>query len=179
MKYLSAITILLFGISVSACYTQDRTVYHGIGREKNNDRTEILQAQYGNSWHTSGSVNMPPADFLYVKWRDKTTDQVYEDRVDLRKRLPPAKEMYMQRVYFLVEDNQLYVYLIPRTEWGTKLNHRPKGQPPNGPYHTRYLDVKTLYPDNDPPRVRGNLSERLREHLAQEAREDGREDEDQ
>jgi len=61
---------------------------------------------------------MPPADFLYVKWRDKTTDQVYEDRVDLRKRLPPFDEMYGQKVYFLVEDNQLYVYLIPRTEWG-------------------------------------------------------------
>jgi len=155
---------------------QDRTVYHGINRAKNNDRTEILEAKYGDSWHTGGSVNMPPADFLYVKWRDKATDQVYEDRVDLTKRLPPFDEMYGQTVYFLVEDNQLYVYLIPDSDWDTKRNHRPKGQPPNGPYASRYLNVKTLYPDNDPPRVRGNLSQRLRERLAREAREEGRDE---
>jgi len=164
-------------MNVSATnHKQDRTVYHGIDRAKNNARTEILEAQYGDSWHTNGSVNMPPADFLYVKWRDKTTDQVYEDRVDLTKRLPPFEEMYGQTVYFLVEDNQLYVYLIPDHDWNTKRNHRPRGQLPNGPYKTRYLDVKTLYPDNDPPRVRGNLSERLREQLAKEAREEGREE---
>jgi len=156
-----------------------RTVYHGIDRAVNNDRTEILEAQYGDSWHTNGTVNMPPADFLYVKWRDKTTGQVYEDRVDLTKRLPSFEEMHGQTVYFLVEDNQLYVYLIPRTEWGTKLNHRPRGQRPNGPFHKRYLDVKTLYPDNDPPRVRGDLSERLRARLAREAREEGRDGDDQ
>jgi len=173
MKYLFAIAFFLLGACMNAFpfdYKQHRTVYHGIGRAVNNDRTEILEAQYGDSWHTSGTVNMVPADFLYVKWRDKTTDQVYEDRVDLTKRLPPFEEMHGQTVYFLVEDNQLYVYLIPRTEWGTKLN---------GPYSSRYLDVKTLYPDNDPPRVRGDLSERLRARLAREAREDGRDGDDQ
>jgi len=87
--------------------------------------------------------------------------------------------MHGQTVYFLVEDNQLYVYLIPCTEWGTKLNHRPRGQRPNGPFHKRYLDVKTLYSDNDPPRVRGGLSERQRERVAREAREEGRDGDDQ
>jgi len=166
-------TVLLFGISMNFC-TRVRTVYHGIDRAKNNDKTEILEAKYGDSWHTSGTVNMIPADFLYVKWRDKTTDKVYEDRVDLSKRLPPFEKMHGQTVYFLVENNQLYVYLIPRTEWGTKRNHRPKEKLPNGPFKTHHLDVKTLYPDNDPPRVRGNLSERLREQLAKEARKAGR-----
>jgi len=156
--------------------TRGRTVYHGINRAKDNAMTEILEAQYGNSWHTNGTVNMRPADFLYVRWRDKTTDQIYEDRVDLTTRLPSFEQMHGQTVYFLVEDNQLYVYLIPRTEWGTKLNHRPRGQRPNGPFRYHHLDVKTLYPDNDPPRVRGNLSERLREQLAKEAREEGREE---
>jgi len=176
MRYLSIITVLLFGVSMSACSwpKEDRTVLHSIGRAPNDKRTEILEEQYGDSWHTSGSVNMPPADFLYVKWRDKTTGQVYEDRVDLRNRLPSFREMYEQTVYFLVEDNQLYVYLIPAHDWNTKRNHKPPGQRPNGPYATRHLDVKTLYPDNDPPRVRGDLSKRLRAHLAQEAREEGR-----
>jgi len=180
MRYLSIVIIfLLLGVSMNTSasdHTQDRTVYHGIGREKNNDKTQILEARYGDARHTGGSVNMPPADFLYVKWRDKTTGQVYEDRVDLTTRLPPFEEMYRQTVYFLVEDNQLYVYLIPRTEWGTKLNHKPRGQRPNGPFGYHHLDVKTLYPDNAPPRVRGNLTERLREQLAKEAREEGREE---
>jgi len=182
MRYLFIIAFFLLGVSMNASasdHNRERTVYHGIGRAKNNDKTEILEAKYGDSWHTSGTVNMRPADFLYVKWRDKTTDQVYEDRVDLTKRLPSFEEMHGQTVYFLVEDNQLYVYLIPRTEWGTKLNHKPKGQRPNGPFKTHHLNVKTLYPDNDPPRVRGNLSERLREQLAKEAREEGRDGDDQ
>jgi len=179
MRYLSIILVfLLLGVSMNTSAsdsTRDRAVHHGINRAKNNDKTEILEARYGDSRQTGGTVYMPPADFLYVKWRDKTTGKIYEDRVDLTKRLPPSEEMYEQKIYFLVEDNQLYVYLIPRTEWGTKLNHRPRGQRPNGPYASRYLDVKTLYPDNDPPRVRGNLTERLREQLAKEAREEGRE----
>jgi|GEM_PF-949911 len=182
MRYLSTVAFLIFVVNMglfTACHKRERTVYHGIDRAKNNDRTEILEAKYGDSWHTSGTVNIVPAEFLYVKWRDKTTDQVYEDRVDLRKRLPPFEEMHGQTVYFLVEDNQLYVYLIPDSDWDTKRNHKPHGQRPNGPYKTRYLDVKTLYPDNDPPRVRGNLSERLREQLAKEAREEGRDGDDQ
>jgi len=180
MRYLSIILIfLLTGVSMNTSAsdrTRDRTVYHGIDRAKDNDRTEILEARYGDSWHTNGTVNMRPADFLYVKWRDKTTGQVYEDRVDLTTRLPSFEKMHGQTVYFLVEDNQLYVYLIPDSDWNTKRNHKPRGQRPNGPYASRYLDVKTLYPDNDPPRVRGNLSERLRERLAREAREEGREE---
>jgi len=178
----SLIIAFLLGISMSmsSCdHKPDRTVYHGINRAVNDDSTEILEARYGDSWHTNGSVNMPPADFLYVKWRDKTTDQVYEDRVDLRERLPSFEKMYGQTVYFLVEDNQLYVYLIPDSDWNTKRNHKPGGQRPNGPFGYHYLDVKTLYPDNDPPRVRGNLSDRLREQLAQEAREEGRDGDDQ
>jgi len=180
MRYLSIIVIfLLLGVSMDTPASdrpQNRAVYHGINRAKDNASTEILEAWYGDSRQTGGTVYMPPADFLYVKWRDLTTDQVYEYRVDLTTRLPPFEEMHEQKVYFLVEDNQLYVYLIPRTEWGTKLNHKPRGQRPNGPYAYRHLDVKTLYPDNDPPRVRGNLSERLRERLAREAREEGQEE---
>jgi len=106
-----------------------------------------------------------PADFLYVKWLDKTTGQVYEDRVDLTTRLPSFEKMHGQTVYFLVEDNQLYVYLIPDTDLDNKLNRRPRSQQPNGPFGYHYLDVKTLYPDNDPPRVRNVRSERLREQL--------------
>jgi len=66
MRYLSIMLVfLLLGVSMNTSAsdrTRDRTVYHGIGRAKNNDRTQILEARYGDSWHTSGTVNMRPAD---------------------------------------------------------------------------------------------------------------------
>lgn len=106
----------------------------------------------------TGGGSMPIGDFLYVKWRDKASGKEYEDRVDLRKRLPSPKEMDRTTIYFLIDENQLYVYLVPREEWDTKLNHRPEGKPANGPEGSQYLDVRTLYPDNAPPKVRGGGS---------------------
>ena len=96
-------------------------------------------------------------DFLYVKWRDKASQQVFEDRVDLKSRLPSPKAMRGTDVYFLIDDNQLYVYLIPQQNAEGTLNRRPANKPPNGPDGYDYLDVKTLYPDNAPPKVRGGF----------------------
>ena len=81
--------------------------------------------------------------------------KVYEDRVDLKSRLPAVKDMRGTKIYVLIDNNQLYVYLIPDYDWNTKRNHRPANKQPNGPDGYEYLDVKTLYPDNDPPKVRG------------------------
>jgi hypothetical protein len=49
-------------------------------------------------------------DDLYVKWRIKSTGEIYEDTVDLRNRLP--EDMHRQRIRFVVWGPQLYVYLI-------------------------------------------------------------------
>lgn len=111
------------------------------------------QARRGECGNMAG--NMPIGDVLYVKWRDRATQKVYEDRVDLKSRLPSPKEMNKQDIYFLIDNNQLYVYLVPDTDWDSKRNHLPVGKPANGPSSVSYLDVKTLYPDNDPPKVRG------------------------
>jgi hypothetical protein len=51
----------------------------------------------------------------------------------------------------------LYVYLIPQQNAEGTLNRRPANKQPNGPGGYDYLDVKTLYPDNDPPMVRGGV----------------------
>ena len=159
----------------SACGSdQPRFAFHGLSYNQAVDmpQVDILDCLYGDGLgaHTRHEVetgkarrgecgnmagDMPIGDFLYVKWRDKATSKEYEDRVDLRKRLPPPTEMHRTTIYFLIDENQLYVYLIPRTEWSTKLNHLPPGKPANGPDGSEYLDIKTLYPDNSPPKVRG------------------------
>lgn len=161
-------------MSTQPACSEDRVVFHGLDYNfaVNSPGVELLDCLYGEMLgkHTrqevesgrarrgecfNGAGTMLLGDFLYVKWRDEATGQVYEDRVDLKSRLPSAKEMQGQTVYFLVDSNQLYVYLIPDRDWDTKRNHLPPGKPANGPDIYAYLDVKTLYPDNAPPKVRG------------------------
>ncbi len=52
---------------------------------------------------------MPIGEFLYVKWRIKATGEVFEDRVDLRERLP--KNMTNHTVTFVPDGRQLHVYV--------------------------------------------------------------------
>jgi hypothetical protein len=89
---------------------------------------------------TATNVNGPMlrGDFLYVKWRNKTSGLVYEDKVDLRQRLPSDITDY--RIHFEVKGAQLYVYLVsPKT--------RPADVPPNGPSMYKRRIVTTIYPD--------------------------------
>jgi hypothetical protein len=63
--------------------------------------------------HVSGP--MPVGDFLYVKWRIKETGEVFEDRVDLRERLP--KNMTNHALTFSIDEKQLHVFVaspLPR-----------------------------------------------------------------
>jgi len=57
---------------------------------------------------------MARGEFLYVKWRVKATGEVYEDRVDLRRRLPADITNY--GVQFVIDGTQLYVYAFPPHE---------------------------------------------------------------
>jgi len=166
----------LMTTSLTACAKEDRVVFHSFDYNMPVDSpgVELLACQYGNTLGTATAQEvargerqldkeicsnitgeMLIGDFLNVRWRDKTTQQVYEERVDLKGRLPSAKDMRGTTVYFLIDDNQLYVYLIPYQDYEDKLNRRPANKQPNGPDGYEYLDVKTLYPDNDPPKVRG------------------------
>lgn len=96
---------------------------------------DVLDYQYSNSRHVgvsperervnkgqgfcceniSGSILR--GDFLYVKWRVKKPGApspeylgTYEDRVDLRPRLPA--DITDLRIHFVIRGAQLYVYLI-------------------------------------------------------------------
>lgn len=76
-------------------------------------------------------------DFLYVKWRNERTGQVYEDTVDLRQRLPA--DIAKHRIHFIIKGPQLYVYLISPEP-------RPPNMPVNGPRMYRNLKSTLIYP---------------------------------
>lgn len=187
MRRLFFIVLLTLAMSTQHACSEDRMVFHSLSYNfaVDSPATELLDCLYGEMLgkHTqhevdtglarrgecfNGGGTMPMGDFLYVKWRDKATGKEYEERVDLKSRLPSPKEMKGQTVYFLVDDNQLYVYLVPDRDWDTKRNHLPPGKPANGPDGYEFLDVKTLYPDNAPPKVRGGYPRARAEREAAE-----------
>jgi len=180
MRRLFFIVLLTLAMSTQHACSEDRVVFHALSFDLDIDSPgiELLDCQYGETLGPSTAhevatgmarkgrcINMAGSillgDFLYVKWRDKMTGKVYEERVDLKSRLPSPKEMQGQTIYFLVDDNRLFVYLVPDRDIGGKRNHLPPGKPANGPDIYDYLDVRTIYPDNEPPKVRGG-SQRAR-----------------
>lgn len=166
----------LMTTSLTACAKEDRVVFHSFDYNLSVDSpgVELLGCRYGDNLGTATAQEiargeksldtqkctnitgkMPVEDYLTVKWRDKATQQVFEDRVDLKSRLPSPKEMRGTTIYFLIDDNKLFVYLVPYQDSEDKLNRRPANKLPNGPAGYEYLEVRTLYPDNAPPQVRG------------------------
>lgn len=73
---------------------------------------EIASGKAVMSANTTGEMLL--GKDLYVKWRIKSTGQVYEDTVDLTSRLPFS--MNRKRLRFIVEGARLYVYVIEREE---------------------------------------------------------------
>lgn len=89
---------------------------------------EVLDYRYGASGQFGTSANkerialgqtfarggvvgaMPPGEFLYVKWQIKNSSQIFEDKVDLRHRLP--RDMEGLTIHFVIRGQQLYVYVI-------------------------------------------------------------------
>ena len=98
--------LFLFGLTASAM--GGNMVNHSFSFDTLYDSpdVQVLDYQYGDGAHfetsaerervalgqifVGGNVSgvMPRGDTLYVKWRDKHTHHVYEDRVDLKHRLP-------------------------------------------------------------------------------------------
>lgn len=117
-------------LSLSACAFGPDTPDHAFEFDTRIDSpdAELLDYQYGSSRlpgvrpsaeelrldqvGQQAIINGPMlrGDFLYVKWRIRKTGQVFEDRVDLRKRLP--KDLTNCRVHFVINGSQLYVYVI-------------------------------------------------------------------
>ena len=72
------------------------------------DKERVSLGQLFPAGHISGA--MPIGEFLYVKWRVKSTSQIFEDKVDLRYRMP--KDIEGLTVHFVIKGAQLHVYLI-------------------------------------------------------------------
>jgi len=149
--------LLLMVMFLSACAAGPRLVNHAFGFDARIDSPtyEVLAYRYGDGKGVARSSDnairnfgqspqvtsiggpMPLGDTLYVKWRDKTTGDTYEDTVDLRSLLP--RDMTNQRIHFVVNGPQLYVYLIDPVP-------RPKDWPVAGPRKYQNEKVRQVYP---------------------------------
>lgn len=149
-------------VALAACAAGPEVVDHAFGfatAYDGQDDVEVLDYRYGNSklpvhapdWavkegKTFGGTGvrgpMLRGDFLYVKWRLKSTGQVHEDNVDLRQRLPADIEKH--EVYFIIHGPQLYIYLITP-------KRRAKDEPAIGPEMYRYRKTILIYPDQSKP----------------------------
>lgn len=157
---LSAVVLLAALFALSACATGPKLVAHGFSFDGRNDKwatqVDLLEYSYGDKYRMvkekvssdrvslpyQSSVNgsMPVGEFLYVKWRIKTTGNVLEDRVNLKERLP--LNMFAHKVTFVIDGKQLYVYLV------TPVPRNSNEDSPLKTYLARYTLTYEIYPTN-------------------------------
>jgi hypothetical protein len=149
------LTSIVIALLLSACATNivQHTFQFNAGLDSPD--AEVLDFRYGQSkqpgvrppeW--AYKVNKIPqgaatggemlkGDELYVKWRLRSTGQVFEDTVDLRRRFPA--DIKNHTVYFIIKGPQLYVYLVTP-------ERAPVGSPSDGPRMYRHMKTLTIYP---------------------------------
>ena len=136
-KYLAhcvAVAILMVLLGSSGCATSPRGSYHTFSIDGAYDdwseTIDLLEYDYGgehsmvrakgktetDTVSTGRSINatMPNGEYLYAKWRIKSTGEVVEKRADLRGRLPD--NMFDHGITFVIDGRQLYVFLITPTK---------------------------------------------------------------
>jgi hypothetical protein len=69
------------------------------------NKEEVMRGDTFPAWGTYGA--MPRGDYLYVKWRIKSSKENYEDRVDFRNRLPKNTRNY--EIHFVAKESQRWV----------------------------------------------------------------------
>jgi hypothetical protein len=155
------VVAVIFHFVLIACAMGSDLVNHSFEFDTIRDSpdAEVLDYQYGSTrqfgthankemvqlgrtfaqWGIHGA--MPKGEFLYAKWRVKQSGEIYEDKVDLRSRLPA--DIRDHRVHFVIKGSQLYVYLISPEK-------RPASSPA-GPLRM-YRDLKQYQVYPDPPK---------------------------
>lgn len=140
-----------------ACANKPKLSYHTFSFDVLSDSpdAELLDYRYGTSkqpgarppeWalkegkiRQQAGINgeMVVGETLYVKWRIKSTKEIFESTVDLARRLPA--DMTNRTVYFVIDGKDISVYLI-------EPDFRPANFPIAGP--KKYRDFKTysIYP---------------------------------
>jgi hypothetical protein len=152
--------LLAMLLVLSACATGPRQAYHRFSFDGKSDEwakeVDLLEYSYGDQYHmvrdkvrpekerlgpqSSVTGLIPIGDFLYVKWRVKATREIIEDRVDLRNLLPANMDEH--GVTFVVDGNQLYIYIV------TPKAKRTVDPPPLKTYLSRYTETYEIYPTN-------------------------------
>lgn len=124
-------------VVVTACASGPKVVAHAFSfnglHDKWADKVDLLAYAYGDRYHMvredlenpssslyAGKTSLPPStgvngpmpvgEFLRVKWRLKSTGKIFEERVDLRDRMP--KDMADHELTFVIDGGQLYVFVV-------------------------------------------------------------------
>ena len=155
-----AVAVLMAMLGLSGCATGSRGSYHTFsinGLSDNwSESIDLLEYDYGgvhnmvrrkaesdaNTLSTRSDINatMPTGEYLYAKWRIKSTGEVIEKRVDLRGRLP--NNMFDHGITFVIDGQQLYVYLI------TPMEKKYQAPPVLKTYLSKSYVSYEIYPNN-------------------------------
>ncbi|MBL0420470.1 hypothetical protein JI739_08960 [Ramlibacter sp. AW1] len=137
---LRVIVALLLVMTLAACATRPHVVAHGFAfngwRDHWYPQITVLEYAYGDKYHMTRRKNedgvppgtavfgaMPVADFLYVRWRLQETGETFEERVDLRDRLPA--DLWAHYITFVIDGPQLYVYVVTPEQIKVRLTKPP------------------------------------------------------
>jgi hypothetical protein len=124
------VLVVLASMTLSSCAVGPRGSYHTFTFDGWFDKwakdVDLLAYDYGSvhsmvkksvapevttiGYRTSVNATMPNGEYLYVKWRIKSTGEVVEDKVDLRNLLP--HNMFNKTVTFVIDGRLLRVYLV-------------------------------------------------------------------
>ena len=160
-KYFLAVLLLFLPCIFTACATGGPRMYHielSFDFFSTNRDMEVLDYQFGNTKRVmtqmatsyiiqdlgtqrlSAGEYIPKPEFVYVKWRNMETGEVFEERADLTGRLPDGLDDY--EITFFVKGPQHYVYLI------SPIYDRRPADWPKGPIEGYYyLKQWELYPN--------------------------------
>ncbi len=118
------------------------------------DKDQLLGLN-NNSVPQGSSITggFPRGDFVYMKWRIRATGEVFEDRVDLRQRLP--SDIRNQRIYCVIDGGRLSLLLIDLKKYRERVTSdelKKSEADANTPVKhvlTKYIlyRVKQIYPD--------------------------------
>ncbi len=82
---------------------------------------------------------MPRAEYLYVKWKLKSSGQEYEKKILLADRLPADPTGY--GIHFLIDSDQIFVFLIPPPGvWSRSIFYK------DDEVHRAYRKAHQIYP---------------------------------
>ena len=154
-----ALAGLLLAMAGCATGQSAKLVNHSFGFDGGYDgwkqNIDLLEYSYGDQYlmvrrkaaegDTLGAQSgvsgpMPVGDFLYVRWRLKSSGEQIEQRVDLRDRLP--KDMTDHELTFVLEGRQLFVYVV------TPERKKAYGEPPVlKTWRSNFAKAYEIYPN--------------------------------